>query len=60
MINDKQCIIMWYVVDKKVSHKDPEVVTEVIDLMKKHFRDLTVKRGNKYRFLDMNITTYPK
>ena len=32
------------------------MVTQVIDLMKKHFGDLTVTRGNKHRFLGMNIT----
>ena len=35
-INDKQCTIVWYVDDNKVSHVDPEVVTEVIELMKGH------------------------
>ena len=39
-----------------MSHKDEKVVTQVIDLMKKHFGDLTVTRGNKHRFLGMNIT----
>ena len=34
MINWKQCTVVWYVDDKKISHKDPEVVTEVINLMK--------------------------
>ena len=55
-ISGEQCTIVWYVDDNKVSHKDPEVVTEVIDLMKSHFGDLTVTRGNKHRFLGMNIT----
>ena len=59
-INDKQCTIVWYVDDNKVSHDDPEVVTEVIELMKGHFGDLTVTRGNKHRFLGMNITIHPQ
>ena len=54
-INGKQCTIVWYVDDNKVSHEDPNVVTEVIELMKKHFGDLTVTRGNEHRFLGMNI-----
>ena len=60
IINDKQCTIVWYIGNNKVSYKDLEVVTEVIDLMKKYFGDLTVKRGNKNRFFGMNIITYPK
>jgi hypothetical protein len=55
VINGKQCTIVWYVDDNKVSHVDPIVVTEVIDIMKGHFGDLTVSRGKKHRFLGMNI-----
>ena len=54
-INGKQCTIVWYVDDNKVSHVDLQVVTDVIDLMKSHFRELTVTRGKKHRFLGMNI-----
>ena len=53
-------MIVWYVDDNKVSHKDPKVVTKVIELMKVHFGDLTVTRGNKHRFLGMNITVHPR
>ena len=60
MINGKQCTIVWYVDDNKISHEDPNLVTEVIELMKTHFGDLTVTRGNKHRFLAMNITLHPK
>ena len=60
IINDKQCTIVWYVDDNKISHEDPEVVTDTIGLMKKHFGDLTVTRGNKHRFLGMNITINQK
>ena len=45
VINGKQCTIVWYVDDNKVSHVDPVVVSEVIDSMKKHFGDLSVTRG---------------
>ena len=55
IINGKQCTIVWYVDDNKVSHEDPNVVDEVIELMKTHFGDLTVTRGNGHRFLGMNI-----
>ena len=56
MINGKQCTIVWYVDDNKVSHVDPEVVSEVINLMKKYFGDLSVTRGKEHRFLGINIT----
>ena len=38
-----------------MSHEDPNVVDEVIELMKTHFGDLTITRGNEHRFLGMNI-----
>ena len=56
MINGEQCTILWYVDDNKISHKDPKVVTEVIDIMQGHFGELTVTRGKVHRFLGMNIT----
>lgn len=31
MINGKQCTIAWYVDHNKVSHEDPNVVTEIIN-----------------------------
>ena len=30
MINGKQCTILWYVDDLKISHEDPTVVTDII------------------------------
>ena len=55
VINGNQCTIAFYVDDNKVSHKDPQVITKVINLMKKHFGELKVVRGNKDSFLGMNI-----
>ena len=55
VINGKQFTVVWYVDDNKVLHENPQVVTDVIELMKKHFGDLTVTRGKKHRFLGMNI-----
>ena len=37
IINGKQCTILWHVDDLKISHVDPEVVTEMIDLLEKEF-----------------------
>ena len=55
IIDGKQCTIVWYVDDNKLSHIDDKVVTEVIDLTKDHFGDLTVTRGKMHNFLGMNI-----
>ena len=53
IINGKQCTIVWCVDNNKVSHEDPNVVNEVIELMKTNFGDLTVTRGNEHRFLSV-------
>jgi hypothetical protein len=33
-INGKQCTVLWHVDDIKVSHKDPDVVTQVLECSK--------------------------
>ena len=55
-INGKQCTIVWYVNDDKISHEGHEVVTTVIESTKNNLGDLTTTRRNKHRFLGMNIT----
>jgi hypothetical protein len=55
MINGKQCTIAWYVDDNKVSHVSEDVLTEVIDEVKKHFGELVVSRGKEHTFLGMNL-----
>jgi hypothetical protein len=35
IINGKQCTIVWYVDDNKISHVDPNVVTDVITQIEK-------------------------
>ena len=59
IINGKQCTIVWYVDDNKLSHKDPKVVTEILEIMKKHFGELVIHRacvGKNFDFLGMGIT----
>ena len=56
MINGKQCTVVWYVDDNKISHKDPAVATKIIELMGKHFEELAITRENKHKFLGMNLT----
>ena len=52
-INCSQCTVVFYVDDNKVSHKDPQVVNDVIKEISKYFGDLTFTRGTKYNFLGM-------
>ena len=54
-IDGKQCTIVWYVDDNKVSHQDPKVVTRIITEIEKHFGELKKTRGAEHNFLGMNI-----
>ena len=55
MINGKQCTIVWYVDDNKISHEDPKVVNQVLKKMKKYFVNITVTRVKKHKFLGINL-----
>ena len=55
IIDGKQCTIVFYVDDNKVSHADPTVVTQVLDQIANHFGELSITRGAKHDFLGMNI-----
>ena len=55
LINGRQCTLVWYVDDNKISHVDPEVVTEEMKMISEHFGKLTISRGNKHQFLGMDI-----
>ena len=56
MVNGEQCTVAWYIDDNKISHKDPKVVSEVIENIEKRFGKMTVTRGKVHTFLGMNIT----
>jgi len=45
MINGKQCDIVWYINDNKISHIDGAVVWEVISMIEGRFGKMTVTRG---------------
>ena len=51
IIDDKQCTVVWYVDNNKISYTDENVVTNVIELMKGYFGDLTVMRVKQQTFL---------
>ncbi len=54
-INGKQCTIVWYVDDNKISHVDAHVVTQIIEALESHFGKMTVTRGQKHTFLGMDL-----
>ena len=59
MVDGKQCTVVWYVDDNKISHVDPKVVDKVIDDIEKQFGKMTVTRGKKHTFVGMDITFTP-
>jgi hypothetical protein len=55
-VDEKQCISAWYVDDNKISHVDPEVVTDVVDKIEERFGKITITQGKEHVFWGMNIT----
>jgi hypothetical protein len=55
IVNGKQCTIVWYVDDTKISHMDDSVITDVIAKIEERFGKMTVTRGNKHVFLGMDL-----
>ena len=55
MIKGKQCTLVWYVDDNKVSHADPAVVTDVIKMVSSYFGELAVTRGDEHTFLGIKF-----
>ena len=55
IINEKQCTILWYVDNNKVSHIGPKVNTTIIRAISKRFGNLVIKRGRKHTFLGIDI-----
>jgi hypothetical protein len=58
MINEKQCTIVWYVDDLKVSHVDGNVVGDIIKLVEQEFgkeMSVTVTRGKVHNYLGIKI-----
>ena len=57
-IDGQQCTIIWHVDDLKISHIDPNVVTDVIKLIESEFgkeAPLTIRRGKVHDYLGMKI-----
>lgn len=56
ILKGKQCTIVWYVDDNKISHVDPTVVSEIISKIEAHFGQMTVTHGDSHDFLGMHIS----
>ena len=56
MVNGKQCTIVWYVDDAKVSHSEETVVRSVISDIEKHFGKMEATYGNTHDYLGMKVT----
>ena len=54
LIEGTQCTIAWYVDDIKLSYKNPEVISDIINEVKKHFGELSIVRGRNHTFLGTN------
>ena len=62
-VNGSQFTIVWHVDDLKLSHKDPRVVTEMIEHLKSLYEELpngevkrmTVQRGRSLDYLGMKF-----
>ena len=56
-IDGKQCTIIWYVENLKVSHMYIEVVRDIFKLIDSKFEgDLDITIENNYVYLGMDIT----
>ena len=55
MVGGTQCTIPWYMNDNKLSHKNPAVISDIINKLQKQFGNLYVVRDNKHTFLGMSI-----
>jgi len=53
MIDGKQCTIVWYVDDNKISHVDAKVVDKVIAKIEERYGEMSKTRGKEHEFLGM-------
>ena len=56
MINERQCTIIWHVDDLKISHVDPQVVDQVIDMIDEEYgqeEPISRNRGKVHHYLGM-------
>ena len=56
MIDGKQCNVLWYVDNLKISHAGSAVVDRIIREIKKHFGKMMVMRGKNHEYIGMSIS----
>ena len=54
-INGKQCTIVWYVDDVKISHAEEKVVRQVISDIERPFGKMNVTIGKEHEYLGMKV-----
>lgn len=54
-VDGKQCTIAWYLDNNNISQVDPQIVTSVVDKIKRCFGKMTITRGNNNVFWGMDI-----
>ena len=54
-INGSQCTITFHVDDLKISHKDPQVVSDIISMLSGIYGELSVSRGKNQTYLGMDF-----
>lgn len=54
-IEGSQCTVAWYIDNNKISHKNPAVVTQVIQQIEDKLGKMTVSRGKQQSFLGMQL-----
>ncbi len=56
IVNGKECTILWYIDDLKISHVDSAVVDQMIQEIEKRFEKMTVSRGRDHKYMEMTIS----
>ena len=54
-IKGSQCTIVWYVDDNKISHKDREVVNDLVQCIEAKFGHMAKTQGDEHEFLGMKL-----
>ena len=57
-INELQATIVWHIDNLKISHKDPAIVTDILQHLTKRFgtdRLLIISQGKAHKYLGMTI-----
>lgn len=54
-IGDSQATIVWHVDDCKVSHRDPDTVSWILDQIKDSFEEISITRGRFHTYIGMDL-----